>query len=270
MTLWQADFYKHAVAHRNGEEILWELILCDVQGNVLCEKSCPQSQASSAWLIVQLESLLTEGKPTAIQVFRPQSLSLFKLAGEQLGLEIVATRQTTMLKALLQKRYGNQALVLDVPPPQPLPENLWGEQWCFATLSVESLLTSFGDAPIPYRSMPEAYLSLCRELVAELPIPGSIIYAGRQARYLCQWLADISPVSLNYQATEIGQSGGLVLEAGLIDRWILATFADPEVAQGATLFEQRKAIAHHLHFLLIQPDNSGATYTGFWLLQTES
>jgi hypothetical protein len=267
MTFWQADFYKHSVAHHQGDEILWELVLCDLQGHILCEQSCPQSQVGSDWLIHQLEPLLSQGKPTALQVFRPQSLGLFCLAGEQLGLAIVATRQTKVLKQLLQKRYGPEAIELDRPPPQPLPENLWGEQWRFATLSTEALLESFCTRPIPYGSTPQDYWSLGRKLAPEVPIAGVIIYAGRQARYLCQWLAQINPVSLNYQEIEMGQSGGLMLEAGLLDRWILATFTDPEVARAAIQFEQRKAIAHHLHFLLIQPDDSGVTYTGFWLLQ---
>ncbi len=47
----------------------------------------------------------------------------------------------------------------------------------------------------------------------------------------------------------------LILEASLADRWILATFADEKVS------------AAGLYFLLVQPDDSGMTYTGLWLLQ---
>ncbi|MGL5034882.1 MAG: Tab2 family RNA-binding protein, partial [Microcystaceae cyanobacterium] len=83
------------------------------------------------------------------------------------------------------------------------------------------------------------------------------------------WLASENPVSLNYRATEIGRSGGLILEAGLVDRWILATFEDQEMAQAAIAFEQRKVDNQGLHFLLIQPDDSDMTTTGFWLLQNE-
>jgi hypothetical protein len=52
-----------------------------------------------------------------------------------------------------------------------------------------------------------------------------------------------------------------------VDRWILVTFEDAEVAQAAQVYEQRKQQSQGLHFLLVQPDDSGITYTGFWLLQ---
>jgi hypothetical protein len=71
---------------------------------------------------------------------------------------------------------------------------------------------------------------------------------------------------LNYIS---GAPDGLILEAGLVDRWIVATFEDPEVTTAAQAFEQRKKHCRGLHFLLVQPDDSGMTYSGFWLLQTE-
>jgi hypothetical protein len=61
----------------------------------------------------------------------------------------------------------------------------------------------------------------------------------------------------------------LNLEADLCDRWILATFQDPEVAQAAQTFQERKQLNKGLHFLLVQPDDSGVTDSGFWLLQDE-
>ncbi|HEY9750428.1 MAG TPA: Tab2 family RNA-binding protein, partial [Allocoleopsis sp.] len=51
------------------------------------------------------------------------------------------------------------------------------------------------------------------------------------------------------------------------DRWVLATFEDAEVRAAAQAYEQRKQAAQGLHFLLVQPDDSGMTYSGFWLLQ---
>jgi RNA-binding protein Tab2/Atab2 len=71
---------------------------------------------------------------------------------------------------------------------------------------------------------------------------------------------------LNYIA---GAPDGLVLEAGLVDRWIVATFEDAEVTTAARLYQQRQQLSHGLHFLLVQPDDSGMTYSGFWLLQAE-
>ncbi len=83
---------------------------------------------------------------------------------------------------------------------------------------------------------------------------------------LARWLQTSRPVALNYVA---GAPDGLILEAGLVDRWIVATFEDQEVASAAQLYEQRKQQSHGLHFLLVQPDDSGMTYSGFWLLGKE-
>jgi hypothetical protein len=83
---------------------------------------------------------------------------------------------------------------------------------------------------------------------------------------LARWFQSVRPVALNYIP---GPPDGLILEAGLVDRWVVATFEDPEVAQAARRYQQRKQHSQGLHFLLVQPDNSGMTYTGFWLLKPE-
>ncbi|NER29619.1 MAG: DUF1092 family protein, partial [Symploca sp. SIO1C4] len=62
-------------------------------------------------------------------------------------------------------------------------------------------------------------------------------------------------------------SDGLILDAGLVDRWVVATFDDREVAAAALVYQQRQQLSKGLHFLLVQPDDSGMTYSGFWLLQ---
>jgi hypothetical protein len=83
---------------------------------------------------------------------------------------------------------------------------------------------------------------------------------------LARWLQDAQPVALNYIA---GAPDGLILEAGLVDRWVVATFGDKEVATAAQMYEQRKQLSRGLHFLLVQPDDSGMTYSGFWLLRDD-
>ena len=75
---------------------------------------------------------------------------------------------------------------------------------------------------------------------------------------------------MNYIPTDVEQAGGLILESGLSDRWVLLTFKDQETAINGKTFETRKKNNQNLHFLLVQPDDSGMTYTGFWLLQNES
>jgi hypothetical protein len=81
---------------------------------------------------------------------------------------------------------------------------------------------------------------------------------------LVRWLVDVHPVNLNYIP---GDPDGLLLEAGLVDRWILATFEDEAVKAAAQTFQERQQAAKGLHFLLVQPDDAGVTYSGLWLLR---
>ncbi len=114
--------------------------------------------------------------------------------------------------------------------------------------------------------MPHELLPLQLGLASTVAIPGVVIDGGRQSMPLARWLQEVQPVALHYIP---GAPDGLILEAGLSERWVMATFEDKEVAAAARLYEQRKQTSQGLHFLLVQPDDSGMTYTGFWLLMVD-
>lgn len=258
MKIWQGDFYR-----RPEGDAFWQLLICDATRSFEYQASCLQSEANSTWVGEQIQQAAGGQLPDRIEVFRPQSLSLIEAAGRNLGINVEATRRTFALKQWLQEQYP---LALDKPPPTPLPENLWGEKWRFATLIAADIEEAFSDRPIPILHMPEYLKPINLGLPSTLPVPGVIIYGGRQSMRLVRWLQQARPVSFSYMT---GAPDGLILEAGLVDRFIVATFTDPEVAASAQMFEQRKQQSKGLHFLLVQPDDSGMTYTGFWLLQTE-
>lgn len=151
-------------------------------------------------------------------------------------------------------------------PPQPIPDHLLGKEWRFASLPAEELVEFFSSRPIPILSVKESLHPLNLGLASTLAIPGVIIYGDRKSMALAQWLEEIQPRSLNFIAADVEESGGLVLEAGVNERWIIATFQDTEIASSAVNYEQKKRASKGLHFLLVQPDDSGMTYTGFWLL----
>lgn len=276
MKIWQADFYRRPLRDATGQT-LWELLICDLTRTFTYAASCPQSEANSKWLAEQFQ-LAGQQLPDVIQVFRPQSLSLITAAAKQLGIFVEPTRRTAALKQWLQERLSSLRHLenytgepynptdVDKPPPTPLPENLWGEQWRFATLPAGEIEEAFKDRPIPVLSMPEFLLPLNLGIASTVAIPGVVIDGGRRSLQLARWLQEAQPFSLNYIA---GDLSGLILEAGLVDRWIVATFADPEVTAAAGMFEQRKQQSNGLHFLLVQPDDSGMTYSGFWLLQQD-
>ena len=267
MTIWQADFYHDSLP--STQEIRWELIICDSAGKLVLCSSCSQPQATSDWLITQLGQAIAAQIPEKIQVFRPQSLNLITIAANHLKLQVEATPRTTALKSLLSQRLADTGISPDVEklPPQPLPENLWGESWRFGSLAAGELIALFGDRPIPIRNMPADLMPIKLRLSSETPIPGLVIYGGSRSMTLAKWLAAQNPIAINFIAQEAARSGGLVLESNLCDRWILATFEDKDAAIAAEHFQQKKTVTQDLHFLLVQPDDSDMTFTGFWLLQ---
>ncbi|MBE9118581.1 Tab2/Atab2 family RNA-binding protein [Lusitaniella coriacea LEGE 07157] len=264
MNIWQVDFYKRPSP--NDSEVVWELLACDRAGTVICNETCPQSQANAQWVAAQLQQAAGDTLPDRIQVFRPQSSGILTLVGEQLNVPIEATRRTLALKRELEKRGEIQ---LKKPPPQALPDRLWGDSWRFVTLPAGELIETFRDRAIPILHTPEDLNPLTLGIASATPIPGIIIYGGRQSMQLARWLQEAQPVAINYIPTVAEESGGLVLEAGLVDRWILVTFEDRDVAQAAQGYNQRLKASQGLHFCLVQPDDSGITDTGFWLLQED-
>ncbi len=262
MTIWQADFYKRPSPDRS--EQVWELSICDANRSFEYAANCPQSQANSTWIATQLQ-LVDRPLPDTIQVFRPQSLSLITAAGRSLGVDVEPTRRTTALKEWLQEKQFPTSL--EKSPPVPLPENLWGNEWRFATLQAGELTDIFTQRPIPILYLPEYLKPINLGVASTVPIPGVVIYGGKQSMRLARWLQQSVPIALNYIS---GAPDGLVLEAGLVDRWVMVTFDDVEVSTAAKVYDSRKQLSRGLHFLLVQPDDSGMTYTGFWLLQTDN
>ncbi|HEY9640981.1 MAG TPA: Tab2/Atab2 family RNA-binding protein [Coleofasciculaceae cyanobacterium] len=284
MKVWQADFYRRPLQDEAGNP-LWQLLICDADRTLVLDAFCPQPQANAAWLTAQLQLAYQNSNCTEplqahhLQVFRPQSVSLLQAACQPLGIVVEPTRRTPALKQILQAQaqhyrslphYTGQPyepVALDQPPPLPLPEHLWGEQWRFAAIAAQDLIPAFQHRPIPIVDMPEALFPVNLQLASTVLVPGVIIEAGKQSMPLARWLQRSHPDSLNYIP---GDPDGLILAAGLVDRWVLNTFEDQEAIAAARTFRERQQAAKGLHFLLVQPDDSGMTYTGFWLLQRES
>ena len=149
-------------------------------------------------------------------------------------------------------------------PPMPLPESLWGEQWCFASVSAGDILEEFGSRSIPFKKIPDSFLPIKLGLAVTVSIPGVIIYGGKQSLRLARWLNENNPVSLNYIP---GAPDGLILQSSSTNPWIVATFTDIDVTAAGKVYQQRKKVSGGVHFLLVQPDHSGITFTGFWLLK---
>jgi len=271
MIIWQSDLY-----HYPQIEPQWQLVICNLDGTLIYEMVCSAGQVSAEWLTQQIQEAARGKLPAKIQIFRPQIVGLFQIATKDLGIEIEATRRTNVLKEKLQSylptnstgQSQDKLLGLEKPPPQALPEDIWGENWNFISMRANDLINFISDRPIPIRTIPELLHPVNLGIASDTVIPGIVVYGGRKSMILARWLVQQQPVALNYIPTEIGKSGGLILESGLVDRWIFATFESEAVAKAAKNYEQQKRDGKKLHFLLIQPDDSGITHTGIWLLST--
>ncbi|WP_204104067.1 MULTISPECIES: Tab2 family RNA-binding protein [Spirulina sp. CCY15215] len=265
MTIWQVDLYQSSRLSTETQAI-WELIICDRQGNLIHAANCPQQEVSINWILAQWQNL-TPKMPDRLQVFRPQCANLLAEVAKQLEIPLETTRHAIAIKQLLRQRHESVSVIK--PPPQPLPDRLWGERWRFANLPAGESVRKFRDRPIPILDIPDDFDPVKLGLASSILLPGIIIEGGRRSMQLARWLQEVQPYSLDYIPTEVGLSGGIVLEAGLCDRWILQTFSDPEVSHAAQQYQQRLQQSQGLHFLLIQPDNFNANYTGYWLLMRE-
>lgn len=276
MVIWEADCYRRPLRDAANNP-LWEFLVCDREFNFTYGATAPQKAINGAWLQQQL--VIAQQKagesPAEIRVFRPQCVSLLQTAAQPLKLTVKPSRSTPALKRWLVQRshwYPSQPaysgdpydpIELERPAPVPMPEHLWGEQWRFGSLAAQDLQESLIYEPMPFQSVPTDWLPLRMGLSSTTSIPGVIIDAGRQALLLCQWLDEQQPAALTYIP---GAPDGVILESGLVDRWILTTFEDEQVAGAGHHFSARQQQAQGLHFLLVRPDDSGMTFTGLWLL----
>jgi hypothetical protein len=279
MNIWQADFY-HLPSQSEKSDKQWELVICDANNvnpdsypeQAIYTAQCSSKDANAKWLEQQIIAAAKGKLPDKIQIFRPQSLGLVTVAAEKLGIQTEATRNTEILKQVLTNRYKQQfpnynPLALDKSPPQALPENIWGEEWQIANIVAGQIVDLFRDRPLPICSLPDQFLPINLGIASDIFIPGIVVYGGRKSMQLARWIEQQIPAFINYIPTEVDRSGGFVLETGLVDRWIFNTFESAQITSVAKSYEQKKKAAKGLHFLLIQPDNSGMTYTAFWLLR---
>ncbi len=277
MNIWQADFYH--LPSTADQDRQWELVICqsnsiasdNYEEQIIYTAQCSSADANADWVEKQI-LLAANGKlPETIQIFRPQSLGLITTASSKLGIKVEATRNTNVLKQILIKRHKNipnyNPLALDKPPPQALPESIWGDEWQIANIAAGQIVELFSDRPIPIRSVPESLTPINLGISSDIPIPGIVVYGGRKSMQLARWIDRQVPAYVDYIPTEVGQSGGFILETGLADRWIFNTFESAQAAEIAKAYEQKKLDSKGLHFLLIQPDDSGMTTTAFWLLR---
>jgi hypothetical protein len=98
-------------------------------------------------------------------------------------------------------------------------------------------------------------------LSAQALVPGIRLFSRRRALALAGWLAGLEPVRLEVE------EGQLVLEAGLDDRWRLATLTPEEAAASKEAFSRARQDAAGLQFLAVQAGEEDTHFEGFWMLR---
>lgn len=284
---WELDFYSRPILEPSGKK-RWELLLCSTPdprsggaGGVEGEsfrwaRTCPADSVNSIWLRSALQEALDEagrqgfGVPRRLRCWRGSMRTMVQRAAEGLGLELVPSRRCYSLVEWLQERQihvypqepGYMAGPL-APPPQPiestatpLPEAARGDRWDWATLPAAALaeaatweLGFSALVPLPPLKDPE------------VAVPGIRVFSRRRALAIAGWLAGLEPVRLELRGNQ------LVLEAGLEDRWLLATLPQEEAAAAAAAFAAARETAGGLQFLAVQPSENDPRLEGFWILR---
>lgn len=283
---WELDFYSRPILEADGRK-RWELLICssadplqggcDLElGGFRWQQDCPADSVNSIWLRQAIETALAEAQlqgwqpPRRLRCWRGSMRTMVQRAAEGLGLELVPSRRCYQLVEWLQERqrsvYPNQPGYLAgplAPPPQairpvpvPLPEALRGDSWDWATLTAGALAEA-AEWPIGFAGL----LPLSAALPPETPVPGIRLFSRSRALAIAGWLAGLEPVRLEIDANQ------LILEAGLEDRWLLATLNPDEAAAASAAFATAREQAGGLQFIAVVTGPEAERLEGFWLLR---
>ena len=198
--------------------------------------------------------------------------TMVQRAAEGLGLDVVPSRRCYALLDWLRERensvYPAESGYLAGPmPPEPqpiqpravpLPEAARGDRWDWATLPLGQLAEAAGWdigfaglLPVPAAEVNGA----------ELMVPGLRLFSRHRALAVAGWIAGLEPARLEISGRQ------LVLEAGLEERWLLATLPEEEALAAAGVFSSARATLQGLQFLAVQRDGDQPGFEGFWILR---
>lgn len=279
--VWEIDFYSRPILDERQKKI-WELLVCDTQRSFEYTQQCSGAEANARWLQSALEVAMQEWRqsqglseqeqPEKIRFFRRQMSNIITRACKSLSIPAQASRRTFAIYQWLQERQLNvypqhptyQPLMappaqFDPVTAQPLPEALVGEGWSIATLP----LGAFAEMPEWEIGFSDPFPLELLTLTPETVIPGVLIFSER-ALPLAGWISGLELACLKYEATPTPQ---LLLETGLVDRWIVANLQDPQLISEVEAFERTKQAAQQVHFLAVQSSPEAEDFAGFWLLQ---
>ena len=196
--------------------------------------------------------------------------TMIKRAADQIGIELISSRRTYSLFEWLIDRersyYPQQKgyIGVNLAPPLnpitnqaiPLPEEVRGDSWSFASLSLNTLREA-DEWEIKFSNL----IPIKASLNQNISIPGVRLFSSKRSLALAAWLGGLEPAKLLIEGTQI------ILEAGQADRW-LVTDVDKEARQAIeNNFQNTKKDADGLQFISVQKSPEENSLDGFWMLK---
>lgn len=280
-TIWELDFYSRPIIDENGKKV-WELLLCESQTSITSPTEdafkfaeyCANNEVNSIWIADALKRAMEKsGKtPDRIRFFRQSMNNMITKACDDVNLVAQPSRRTFELSRWLNERMekvypehpgykagSNASVVFPSTPPQRLPDALEGQKWQIVSLPAEAF-DDFNEWPIDFG---EAFPVKSASIKPDTMIPGLIIYSPR-ATAIAAWMSglELAAVSLDEE-----RKPNLILETGVLDRWILAPLPNKDLVSEIKQFEAAKIAANNIHFIAIQKNPEVEEFAGFWLLR---
>ena len=279
-TDWEIDFYSRPILDKNGKK-RWELLITSTNNfkdkkTFKWEKICPASSVNSIWVKDALEEAIQEAhsqgwdKPSLLRCWRSSMKTMIKRAADQIGIELISSRRTySLLEWLIDRErnlYPQQEgyIGVNLAPPSnpitnqaiPLPEEVRGDSWSFASLSINTLREA-DQWEIEFSNL----IPINESINANISIPGIRLFSSKRSLALAAWLRGLEPVKLLIEGTQI------ILEAGQADRWLVTDVQKDAQKAIETNFLNTKKNSDGLQFISVQKSSDQNTLDGFWMLR---
>ena len=279
-TDWEIDFYSRPIIDENGKK-RWELLITSTNNfkdkkNFKWEKVCPASSVNSIWLKDALEEAINDAnaqgwdKPSVLRCWRSSMKTMIKRATDQMGIELISSRRTySLLEWLIdrernlypqQKGYTGVNLAPLTNPITnqaiPLPEEVRGDSWSFASLSLNTLREA-DEWKIEFSNL----IPIKDSINENVSIPGIRLFSSQRSLALSAWLGGLEPAKLLIEGTQI------ILEAGQADRWLVTDVEEEAKNAIRNNFLNTKRDADGLQFISVQKSSDQNSLDGFWMLR---
>ena len=279
-TDWEIDFYSRPILEENGKK-RWELLITSTNDfkdkkTFKWEKICPASNVNSLWLKDALEEAINDANlqgwdtPSVLRCWRSSMKTMIKRAADQIGIELISSRRTYSLLEWLMDRERNLYPKLkgytgvNLAPPSnpitnqaiPLPEEVRGDSWSFASLSLNTLREA-DEWEIEFSNL----IPIKESINENISIPGIRLFSSKRSLALAAWLGGLEPAKLLIEGTQI------ILEAGQADRWLVTDVEEDAKKAIENNFINAKRDADGLQFISVQKSSEQNSLDGFWMLR---